>query len=81
MPTYTFVNTDTNEIYEVVLRMSELDAYKSSNPTHTLQITTGAPLADPVRLGRIKPPDGFREVLKKIADSTPGGKGLKDRIR
>lgn len=81
MPTYTFLNTETNESYDVVLRMSELDAYKLANPTHTQQIVSAAPLADPVRLGLIKPPESFREVLRKIADNTAGGKGLRDRIR
>jgi hypothetical protein len=81
MPTYTFLNTDTNESYDIVLKMSELDAYKLAHPTHSIQIGTAAPIADPVRLGFIKPPEGFRDVLRKIADNTAGGKGLRDRIR
>ena len=37
------------------------------------KIITGAPgLADPVRLGRIRPDDGFKEVLKKIHENNPG---------
>lgn len=81
MPTYTFLDTETQKTFEIVLRMSELDEYKSSHPTHIQQIVSAAPIADPVRLGLIKPPESFREVLRKIADRTAGGKGLRDRIR
>jgi len=31
-----------------------------------------APIADPVRLGRIKAPGGFRDVLNQIHTRTPG---------
>ena len=34
MPTYVFQNTETGEIFEKVMKMSELDQYKLDNPTH-----------------------------------------------
>lgn len=37
------------------------------------KIMTGAPaLGDPIRLGLKRPDDGFKDVLRKIHDSTPG---------
>ena len=32
------------------------------------------PLADPVRLGRIKAPEGFRDVLRNVKKNTYGSK-------
>lgn len=80
MPTYTFKNSETQEVYEVFLKISELDEYKTTHPTHELQISNVATL-DPIRMGRIKPSAEFRETMQKIALTTPGGKGLLDRIR
>jgi putative FmdB family regulatory protein len=38
-----------------------------------VKLTMSSPgLADPVRLGRHKPPEGFREVLHKIHEKMPG---------
>ena len=35
MPTYIFKNTKTEEVFEVQMRISELDAYKQKNPDFT----------------------------------------------
>ena len=35
MPTYIFKNTKTEEVFEVQMRISELDAYKKKNPNFT----------------------------------------------
>lgn len=32
MPTYTFKNTDTGEVFDKFLKISELDEYSESNP-------------------------------------------------
>jgi len=38
------------------------------------RVIRGCPsLGDPIRLGLIKPSDGFRDVLRNIAKKTPGG--------
>ena len=37
-------------------------------------ILTAPGLADPMRLGLIKPNSGFREVLHKIHENTPGSR-------
>lgn len=39
MPTYAFKDSATGEEFEIVMRISELDAYKEANPTHKQQIT------------------------------------------
>jgi len=64
MPTYNFRNNDTREITEVILKISELDTYKSENP-HLTPIHISVPPT--VRSdGNLKPDDGFRDVLRGI---------------
>lgn len=70
MPTYTFLNTDTQEEFDIFLSMSKLDEYKKENPK--LESVIGAPaIGDPVRLGVRTIDNGFREVLSKIHNSQP----------
>jgi len=42
MPTYNFRNKETDEEFEVTMRISELDEYKANNP-HLEQFLTGTP--------------------------------------
>lgn len=81
MPTYTFKNIDTGEFEEHVMKISELDAFKVANPRLERALVDTPNFGDPVRLGRVKPDNGFREVLHKISEKTPGGHVLKDNIR
>ena len=81
MPTYTFSNLDTGELEEHVMKMSELDAFKVSNPRLERAFVDTPSFGDPVRMGRIKPDNGFREVLQKISERSPGGRVLRDNIR
>ncbi len=39
MPTYIFKNTKTEEVFEVQMRISELDTYKKENPSF-IQVPT-----------------------------------------
>ena len=81
MPTYTFRHKETGEVTEHVMKMSELDSFKESHPELERYMNDIPGLADPVRLGRIKIDNGFREVLHRISERTPGARGLKDNIR
>ncbi len=67
MPTYTFRDENNNQqVIEKSMRISELDDFKLQNP-HLTQLIVGAPsIGDPVRLGRVKPDAGFRDVLKNV---------------
>ena len=38
MPTYVFRNTETDEIEEHFMKMSELDAFKENNPKLVIQL-------------------------------------------
>ena len=65
MPTYTFRNKDTKEIYDKIMSWNSREEYLKENPN--LETIIGAPaMGDVVRLGIRKPDQGFNEVLSKI---------------
>ena len=65
MPTYTFRNTETEEIYDKIMSWNSREEYLKKNPN--LEVIIGAPaMGDVVRLGIRKPDQGFNEVLSKI---------------
>jgi hypothetical protein len=65
MPTYTFRNKDTEEIYDKIMSWNSREEYLKENPN--LETILGAPaMGDAVRLGIRKPDQGFNEVLSKI---------------
>jgi hypothetical protein len=73
MPTYTFVNKETNERFDKFMSISERDEYLKSNPQ--IEQALNAPsIGDPVRLGVKRTPDGFQQLLnhakKSHKDST-----------
>jgi hypothetical protein len=75
MPTYTFLNTKTNEIEEHEVKMRDYDDFKINNPhleRHFTPEGAGA-LGDPVRLGITTTDGGFKEVLSKIHAANPYG--------
>ena len=72
MPTYNFRDKKTGEEFEVHMRISELDEYKENNP-HLEQFLTGAPQLNFRGVGTRSVTDsGFKEVLQKIHERTPG---------
>jgi hypothetical protein len=68
---YTFLNTETQQVEEHSMRMSEYDMFKDKNPhlERYHEPGRGPAIGDSVRLGIRRPDDGFREVLSKISDA------------
>ena len=64
MPTYTFRDSNSGEILDHSLRISELDSFKLDNP-HLSQVHLKAPTLARDS-GNKKPDDGFRDVLRSI---------------
>jgi hypothetical protein len=63
------MNTDTEEVFEVNMKFSELEDYFKQNP-HCKQVFNKFPgLGDSVRLGIRKPDDGFRDALREVKNS------------
>jgi hypothetical protein len=64
MPTYKFLNTNTNEEFEEFMSISSMTQYLEENP-HITQLVNGAPLIHSGR-GLQKPDAGFRDILKNV---------------
>ena len=66
MPTYLFLNTDTNQEFVEFMTISEMEEYLASNP-HIQPLMNGAPsIGDSIRLGLRKPDNAFRDRLREI---------------
>lgn len=72
MPTYDFKNKDTGEVFERVMSIAAKAEYLEANPNIEPLITGLTPLIDPVRLGIHRADNGFKEVLQRIHEKTPG---------
>jgi len=68
MPVYTFKDLETDEIYDINLRMSELDEYKKENPNHERYFDEVPGL---ISGSGQKVDGGFKEVLTKISEAHP----------
>lgn len=66
MPTYTFLDTETDHLVDFVMPIRDLDQFKKDNPNLVQQVT--APMIHSGRgIGtKAKPDDAFRDKLKEI---------------
>ncbi len=72
MPTYSFRNKDTGEIFDKVMRIADRDEFLTQNP-NLESVITGAPAFTGDHITAVKKYDtGFKEVLQKIHERTPG---------
>jgi hypothetical protein len=71
MPLYDFKNKDTGEIFEKFMSIAAKEEYIKENPNIESMLGMN-PLIDPVRLGIHKADNGFKEVLQRIHEKTPG---------
>lgn len=65
MPTYTFENTETGEVYDATMSMAEYDEY-IKQPNIKRVYSKAPALGDPMRMGITKPPEAFRDILRKM---------------
>lgn len=72
MPYYKFRRG--KKVWEEFMKISERDAFLEENPD-VEQMINGFPAdADSVHLGRTKPADGFKDLLKQIKTNNRGSK-------
>lgn len=71
MPLYDFRNKDTGEVFEKFMSISAKEDYLKDNPNIESMLGMNA-LIDPVRLGVRRADNGFKEVLQRIHEKTPG---------
>lgn len=77
MPTYDFQDKQTGEIVTRIMKIADRDQFLLDNPNMEPYHGVAPSMGDPVRLGFRKIDGGFKEVLQKISERTPGGKALK----
>lgn len=71
MPTYSFYNNQTGEQFDEMLRISEREDYLKNNP-HVTQVITAPGIVSGVSTSKQnKVPEGFKEVLSKVAEAHP----------
>ena len=72
MPTYVFRNKETGEQFEQIMKISELDSFRAENPQLETVIQSVA-FGDPTKMTSTRKFDtGFKEVLQRIHEKTPG---------
>jgi hypothetical protein len=72
MPTYVFRNKETGEQFEKIMKISELDTFRQQNPQLETVIQSVA-FGDPTKMTSTRKFDtGFKEVLQRIHEKTPG---------
>ena len=72
MPTYSFVDTETGDEFDLVMKYSEREEFLQENPT--IQVVMTAPMivsSVSVSASNNKVPEGFKEVLAKVAEHHP----------
>jgi hypothetical protein len=68
MPTYSFRNIETDEVFDRFMKISEREQYLTDNPTFETVMT--APNVTGELTSRMKPEQGFRDILKEIKRKT-----------
>lgn len=76
MPLYTFENIETGEVFDKMIKLAEREQFLKDNPNLKQQLC--APSLVGGTGDRTKAPDGFKDVLQKIADKAPGSKLAQD---
>lgn len=71
MPNYDFRDKTTGVVFERTMKIAEKEIYLTDNPNIESYHTT-INLGDPVRLGIRKVDGGFKDVLSRIHDRSPG---------
>ena len=78
MPTYTFRDNQTQEVFDVIMSMSDLDDYKKENPNHERYFDEVPALIS----GTGQQVDGgFKEVLSKISEAHPDSPLAQENMR
>jgi len=72
MPIYVYQNDETGELEEHSHRISEMDSFLEENPHLTRKIQSSGFIRG-TGVGKSKPDEGFRDVLKSIKKASGRG--------
>ncbi len=81
MPTYDFINTDTDEVEEHFMSISAKEQFLKDNP-HMKQTYTkvASIVSGTISAGNVDN-HGFKEVLQKVGEAHPGSEVQKQHTR
>lgn len=71
MPTYSFIDNETGEEFDKLMSYSAREAFLKENPNIQLLVTAAAIVSGVSTSTQYKVPDGFKEVLSKVAEAHP----------
>ena len=71
MPTYEFKNTETGEEFEAIMKISEREEFLKTNPHIQPMVSAPMLVTSVTGMGTHRVPDGFKEVLSKVAEAHP----------
>lgn len=69
MPTYSFRDKETQETFDKMMSYPEKLEFLEENPHLESIITSGQPVIEAARLGRMKPDQGFRDLLTSMKNN------------
>ena len=70
MPTYSFYNSETGEQFDSLMSIAARESFLQENP-HMEPVISAPMIVTSVSTSN-KVPDGFNDVLHKVADKHPG---------
>jgi len=76
MPTYTFKDTNTGEVFDKFLKISELDEYSESNP-HLEKVISAPNLISGVKSARQMAGSEWNNHLERIKKGSGRGNTIK----
>jgi len=82
MPIYSFIDKETEEVFDIIMSIKDLDEYKALNPTHERYFdSSSAPsIVSGVSItGKID--DGFKDVITKISEAHPDSPLAENNVR
>jgi hypothetical protein len=71
MPTYEFVNTETDEQFEMFMSITQREEFLKNNPNIRTVISAPGIVSHSGGDLHSKTPSGFKEVLAKVAEAHP----------
>lgn len=71
MPTYSFINNETGEEFDKFMSYSARESYLKDNPNIQPLVTAAAIVSGVSTSTQYKVPNGFKEVLSKVAEAHP----------
>lgn len=78
MPTYTFIDTETDEEFDVEMKINALDEFKKANPKLKQKLTINVIGGLTQTSGSL--PEGFKDKLREMKKKHPRATGLDNHI-